>query len=133
MIHESVELGSGMKKPNRRHSIGINASMFSLSKLSLSSSKKVEKKGKKTLVFFVKFAKRLITMQKNIGTKTIPNITFVKILATLKRIVGTRNGSKQFFVKNRRKKGKKTFSLLLNLMFQQKAMNVMLTVVVVII
>ena len=95
------------------------------------SSKKVEKKVRKTLVFFVKFAKRLITMQKNVGTKASPNV-IVKSLATLKRIVGTRNGSKQIFVKNRRKKGKKTFSLLINLMLQQKAMNGMLIVVVLI-
>ena len=47
------------------------------------------------------------------------NVTFVKSLATLKRIVGTRNGSKQIFVKNMRKKGRKIFSLLLNLMLQQ--------------
>ena len=71
-------------------------------------------------------------MEKNVGTKASPNVTFVKSLATFKRIVGTRNGSKQFFVKNKRKKGKKTFSLLLNLMLQQKAMNGMLIVVVVI-
>ena len=71
-------------------------------------------------------------MKKKVGTKASPNVTFVKSLATLKRIVGTRNGSKQFFVKNRRNKGKKTFSLLLNLMLQQKEMNGMLIVVVVI-
>ena len=93
---------------------------------------RLNKKVKKTLVFFVKFAKRLITMQKNVGTKASPNVTFVKCLDTLKRIVGTRNGSKQIFVKNMRKKGKKTFSLLLNLMIQQKAMNGMLMVVVII-
>lgn len=94
--------------------------------------RRLKKKVRKTLVFFVKFAKRLITMQKNVGTKASPNVTFVKSLATLKRIVGTRNGSKQIFVKNMRKKGKKIFSLLLNLMLQQKAMNGMLIVVVVI-
>ena len=71
-------------------------------------------------------------MHKNVGTKASPYVTFVKSLATLKRIVGTRNGSKQIFVKNMRKKGNKIFSLLLNLMLQQKAMNGMLIVVVVI-
>ena len=95
--------------------------------------RRLKKKVRKTLVFFVMFAKRLHTMQKNVGTKASPNVTFVKSLAMLKRIVGTRNGSKQFFVKNMRKKGKKIFSLLLNLMLQQKAMNGMLIVVVVII
>ena len=94
--------------------------------------RRLKKNVRKTLVFFVKFAKRLIPMQKNVGTKARPNVTFVKSLATLKRIVGTRNGSKQIFVKNRRKKGDKTFSLLLNLMLQQKAMNGMLIVIVVI-
>ena len=94
--------------------------------------RRLKKKVRKTLVFFVKFAKRQITMQKNVGTKASPNVTFVKSLAMLKRIVGTRNGSKQFFVKNMRKKGKKIFSLLLNLMLQQKAMNGMLIVVVLI-
>ena len=58
--------------------------------------RKLKKKVRKTLVFFVNFTKRLITMQKNVGTKASPNITFVKCLATLKRIVGTRKGSKQF-------------------------------------
>ena len=95
--------------------------------------RRLKKKMRKTLVFFVKFAKRLITMQKNIGTKASPNVTFVKSLATLKSIVAKRNGSKNFFVKNRRKKGKKTFCLILNLMLQQKLMNGMLIVVVVII
>ena len=71
-------------------------------------------------------------MLKNVGTKASPNVTFVKSFATLKRIVGTRNGSKQIFVKNMRKKGNKIFSLLLNLMLQQKAMNGMLIVVEVI-
>ena len=94
--------------------------------------RRLKKKVRKTLFFFVKFAKRLITMQKNVATKASPNVTFVKSLATLKRIVGTRNWGKQIFVKNRRKKGKKTFSLLLNLMLQQKAMNGMLIVIVVI-
>ena len=94
--------------------------------------RRLKKKVRKTLVFFVKFAKRLITMQKNVVTKASPNVTFVKSLAMLKRIVGTRNGSKQFFVKNIRKKGKKIFSLLLNLMLQLKAMTGMLIVVVVI-
>ena len=91
--------------------------------------RRLKKKMRKTLVFFVKFAKRLITMHKNVGTKASPYVTFVKSLATLKRIVGTRNGSKQIFVKNMRKK---IFSLLLNMMLQQKAMNGMLIVVVVI-
>ncbi|KAH0755916.1 hypothetical protein KY290_026186 [Solanum tuberosum] len=63
-------------------------------------------------------------MQKNIGTKASPNVTFVKHLATLRRIAITSNRSKQFFVKNGRKKRKKTFSLLLNLMLQQKKKNV---------
>ena len=94
--------------------------------------RRLNKKVRKTLVLFVKFAKRLITMQKNVGTKASPNVNFVKSLAMLKRIVGTRNGSKQIFVKNMRKKGKKIFSLLLNLMLLQKAMNGMLIVVVVI-
>ena len=94
--------------------------------------RRLRKKVEKTLVFFVKLAKRLITMHKNVGTKASPNVTFVKSLAMLKRIVGTRNGSKQFFVKNMRKKGKKIFSLLLNLMLQLKAMTGMLIVVVVI-
>ena len=94
--------------------------------------RRLKKKVRKTIVFFVKFAKRLITMHKNVGTKTSPNVTSVKSLATFKRIVGTRNGSKQIFVKNRRKKGKKIFSLLLNLTLQQKAMNDMLIVVVII-
>ena len=94
--------------------------------------RRLKKKVRKTLIFFVKFAKRLITMQKNVGTKASPNVSFVKSLATLKKIVGTRNGSKQIFVKNRRKKEKKIFSLLLNLMLQQKAMNGMLIVVEVI-
>ena len=48
-------------------------------------------------------------MQKNISTKASPNVTFVRSLATLKSMFGTRNGSKKFFVKNKRKKGKKTF------------------------
>ena len=94
--------------------------------------RRLKKKVRKTLVFFVKFAKRLITMHKNVGTKASPYVTFVKSLATLKRIVGTRNGSKQIFMKNMRKKGKKIFSLLLNQMLQNKAMNGMLIVVVVI-
>ena len=94
--------------------------------------RKLKKKVRKTQFFFVNFAKRLNTMQKNIGTKASLNVIFVKSLATLKRIAGTRNKRKQFFVKNKRKKGKKTFSLLLNLMLQQKAMNDMLIVVVVI-
>ena len=88
--------------------------------------RRLKKKVRKTLVFFVKFAKRLITMHKNIGTKASPNVSFVKSLATLKRIVDTRNGSKQIFVKNMRKKGKKIFYLLLYLILQQKAMNGML-------
>ena len=82
------------------------------------SSKKVE--AQETLVILVRFVNRLITMQKNVGTKASPNVTFVKSLATLKSIVGTGNGSKQIFVKNMRKKGKKIFYLLLNLMFHQK-------------
>ena len=96
------------------------------------SSNKVEEKDEKISSLLVKFAKRLITMQKNIGTKASPTVTFVKGLSTLKNIVGTRNESKKIFMKNKRKKGKKTFSLLLNLMLQQKAMNGMLIVVVVI-
>ena len=80
--------------------------------------RRLKKKGRKTLVFFVNILKRLITMQKNIGTKASPNVTFVKSLATLKSIVAKRNGSKNFFVKNRRKKGKKTFPLLINLILQ---------------
>ena len=36
------------------------------------SSKKVEEKGEKTLVFIVKFPKRLITLQKNIRTMASP-------------------------------------------------------------
>ena len=87
--------------------------------------RRLKKKVRKTLIFFVKFAKRLITLQKNVGTKASPNVT-------LRRIVDTRNGSKKNFVKNMRKKGKKIFSLLLNLMLQQKAMNGMLIVVVLI-
>ena len=71
-------------------------------------------------------------MHKNVGTKASPYVTFVKSLATLKRIVGTRNGGKQVFVKNRKKKRKITFSLLLKLVLQQKTMNDMLIVVVVI-
>ena len=89
-------------------------------------------KVRKTLVFFVNFPKRQITMQKNIGTKASPIVTFIKSLATLKSMVGTRNGTKKFFVKNRRKKGKKTFPLNINLMLQHKVMNGMLIVVVVI-
>ena len=38
--------------------------------------RRLKKKVRKTLVFFVKFAKRLITMQKNVGTKASPNVTF---------------------------------------------------------
>ena len=94
--------------------------------------RRLKKKVRKTLVFFVKFAKKLITIQKNVDTKASPNVTFVKSLVMFKRIVGIRNGSKQIFVKNMRKKGKKIFSLLLNLMLQQKAMNGMLIAVVVI-
>ena len=71
-------------------------------------------------------------MQKKVDMKAIPNVTFVKSLATFKRIVGTRNGSKQICVKNMRKKGKKIFSLFLNLMLQQIEINGMLIVVVVI-
>ena len=41
------------------------------------SSKKVEEKDEKTTVFFVKFAKRLMTMKKNVGTKASPKVTFV--------------------------------------------------------
>ena len=52
------------------------------------------------------FAKRLTTMQKNVGTKASPNVTFVKSLATLKRIVGTRNGSKQSFMKKKEEERK---------------------------
>ena len=57
--------------------------------------RKLKKKVRKTQFFFVNFAKRLNTMQKNIGTKASPNVTFVKSLATLKRIFGTTNGSKK--------------------------------------
>ena len=57
--------------------------------------RRLKKKVRKTLVFFVKFAKKLIAMTKNVSTKASPNVTFVKSLATLKRIVGTREGSKQ--------------------------------------
>lgn len=92
--------------------------------------RRLKKKVRKVLVFFVKFAKRLIIMQKNVGTKASPNVTFVKSLAILRRIAGTGNGNKQISVKERRKKRKKTFSTLLNLMLQQKAMNGMLIVVV---
>lgn len=74
---------------------------------------RLKKRVRTYLVFFVKFAKGLITMQKNVGTKASPNVTFVKKLTTLRRIVGTSNGSKQISVKNRRKKRKKTFSFLL--------------------
>ena len=94
--------------------------------------RRLKEKVRKTLVFFLKFAKRLITMHKNVGTKASPYVTFVKSLATLKRIVGTRNGGKQVFVKNRKKKRKITFSLLLKLVLQQKTMNDMLIAVVVI-
>ena len=34
--------------------------------------RRLKKKVRKTLVFFVKFAKRLIAMQKNVGTKASP-------------------------------------------------------------
>ena len=34
--------------------------------------RRLKKKVRKTLVFFVKFAKRLITMKKNVGTKSSP-------------------------------------------------------------
>lgn len=100
------------------------------SRIMVALLRRLKKKVRKVLVFFVKFAKRLIIMQKNVGTKASPNITFVKSLAILRRIAGTGNENKQISVKERRKKRKKTFSTLLNLMLQQKAMNGMLIVVV---
>ena len=94
------------------------------------SSKKVEEKGEKSTSLFLKFAKGLITMYKNVGTKENPNVFFIKILATNRVIVCTSNNIKQFFVKNMRKKWKNIFSLLLNVMFHQKVMNDILLVVV---
>ena len=94
--------------------------------------KNVEEKGEKNSSLFCKICKMTNHNAEKCWHKGKPNVTFVKSLATLKRIVGTRNGSNQIFVKNRRKKGKKTFSLLLYLMLQQKATNGMLIVVVVI-
>ena len=69
----------------------------------------LKKKVRKTLVFFVKFAKRLITMQKNVGTKTSPNVTFVKSLAMLKRIVAQETGAIKFCEKTGGRKGRKPF------------------------
>ena len=66
--------------------------------------RRLKKKVRKTLVFFVKFAKRLITMQKNVGTKANPNVKFVKTLAMLKRIASTRYESKQIFCEKQEEK-----------------------------
>ena len=59
------------------------------------SSKKVEEKGEKNSSLFCKVCKKTNHNAENVGTKASPNV-IVKSLATLKRIVGTRKGSKQF-------------------------------------
>ena len=92
----------------------------------------LKKKVREVLVFFKNFCKRDNHNAEKYWHKGKPQCNFCKSLSTLKRVIGTRNVTKQIFVKNWRKKGKKTFSLLLYLMLQQKAMNGMLIVVVVI-
>lgn len=63
--------------------------------------RRIPKKVRRILVFFVKFSKKLIIMQKNIGTKASPNLTFVKSLATLRKFVSIRNKSKPTFMKTK--------------------------------
>ena len=94
--------------------------------------RRLKKKMTKTLVFFLKFAKCLITMQKNVGTKASLNVTFEKCIGHVEKDCLQKIWDQANFCKKMRKKGKKMFSLLLNLMLQQKAMNSMLIVVVVI-
>ena len=73
--------------------------------------RRLKKKMRKTLVFFVKFAKRLITMQKN---------------------VGTRNGSKQFFCEKHEEEREENLFFASKSDASRKRMNGMLIVVVVI-
>ena len=56
------------------------------------SSKKVEEKGEKNSSLFCNVCKKTNHNREKCWHKGKPNVTFVKSLATLKRIVGTRNG-----------------------------------------
>ena len=61
--------------------------------------RRLKKKVRKTLVFFVNFTKRLITMQKNVGTKASLNVTFEKCIGHVEKDCWHKKREQAFFVK----------------------------------
>ena len=79
-------------------------------------SRRLKKKVRKTLVFFCKVCKKTNHNAEKCWHKGMPQCNFCKKFGHVEKDCWHKRREQANFVKNGRKKGKKNFSLLLNLM-----------------